>query len=131
MPFYHSITKEGLPTQEFYNELFSTETGGPYVLLQLFRKSQCGSTFIPISRATQIEHEEETTVGKVVWIGKECWLASHLFPLGPRCSLGDYVVFSLVGSRPQIIDGVDCTYRWIHDDRVMCVVKKPELLIRG
>jgi co-chaperonin GroES (HSP10) len=62
-------------------------------------------------------------VGKVVAFGPEAFRRKSLFPSGPRCRLGDWVIFHRYQDSRLTIQGVE--YTIIDHEKIIKVVKDP------
>jgi chaperonin GroES len=96
---------------------------GPYILVALPPVEE--KTTGGIYRPDQLKEREGTATifGYVVSIGSDAYTDSGRFPTGPRCSVGDWVMFRSYSGTRFKYDGQE--YRVMFDDSVEAVVVDP------
>lgn len=89
-----------------------------------------GSLHVPESRVA--DEDLATPIGQVVALGPDCYRRADMFPSGPRCKVGDYVMFaSYVGNKFRVGGGDETAqYRLIADDDVKALVPDPSIIRR-
>lgn len=79
--------------------------------------------------STEAQREQSASiVGLVMKIGPDAWRDNERFPSGPRCKVGDFVIFrSYSGTRFKINKR---EFRLVNDDTIEAVVSDPSKIAR-
>lgn len=89
-----------------------------------------GMLHVPESRVA--DEDLATPIGQVIALGPDCYRRADMFPTGPRCKEGDYIIFAAyTGLKFKVGDGDETVeYRLICDDDVKAIVPDPSIIRR-
>ena len=87
---------------------------------------QIGSIHVPESRSA--DEDLASPLAQVVAMGPDAYTGDK-FPSGPRCKVGDYVVFRANSGTRVKVNGVE--YRLMNDDSIDAVVADPRGVSRA
>jgi co-chaperonin GroES (HSP10) len=90
------------------------------------KKEKAGSVYLPDSH---VDRESTAGIcGNVVALGPEAYKDEDKFPSGPRCEVGDWVMFASFSGRRFKVKGQE--FRMVNDDTIDAVVSDPRLIER-
>lgn len=82
---------------------------------------------ILLTQETINMEKREHEIGRVIGLGIEAYADKSRFPFGPRCKLGDWVIFSKYEQQPIPLNKNLCYL--LHDDRIITSI--PEYVLEA
>jgi co-chaperonin GroES (HSP10) len=105
------------------------EPVGHHLLISLpeVKEKTEGGIYVPDE--TRSREETASVVGFVIELGPDCYSEQKIFPNGPWCKKGDWVLFRPYAGTRVVVHGME--FRLLKDNEISAVVRNPAGIIRS